>query len=156
VAERGVRVLPIGPAQQTMSSGHFDALIAHPCVKWVGAVPYADLPRHLSAATTCLLTYTDTEFNRASFPLKALEYLTAGRRVVVTDLPALRWLGTNLVTIAYGRQAFADAVVQPLAEPFTTVEVARRRELAAGHTWTQRGRSFAEASGLVTSDGVTS
>ena len=85
VAERGVRVLPIDPAQQTMSSGHFDALIANASVKWVGAVPYADLPRHLSAATTCLLPHTDTEFNRASFPLKALGYLAAGRRVVGTD-----------------------------------------------------------------------
>lgn len=156
VAERGVRVLLVGPAQETMSSGHFDALIAHPSVQWVGAVPYADLPRHLSAATTCLLPYTDTEFNRASFPLKALEYLAAGRRVVGTDLPALRWLGTDLVTIADGPQAFVDAVVQSLAEPLTAAEVARRRELAAGHTWTQRARSFAEASGLVTSDEVTS
>ncbi len=148
VAERGVRVLLIGPAQETMSSGHFDALKAHPSVQWVGAVPYADLPRHLSEATTCLLPYTDTEFNRASFPLKALEYLAAGRRVVGTDLPALRWLETDLVTIADGPEAFADAVVQSLVDPLTADEVARRRELAAGHTWTQRARTFAESTGL--------
>lgn len=149
VAERGIRVVLVGPAQETMSSGHFDALLAHPRVDWLGPQPYAALPLVLSEATTGILPYTATEFNRASFPLKALEYLAAGRRVVGTDLPALRWLDTDLVTVADGRQAFADAVVASLATPLSTQEMETRRSFAAQHTWTSRAQAFAEATGLL-------
>jgi teichuronic acid biosynthesis glycosyltransferase TuaH len=149
VADRGVRVRLIGPVQETLTTGHFDTLLAHPFVEWLGPLPYAALPAALSDVTTCLLPYTATEFNRASFPLKALEYLAAGRRVVSTELPALRWLDTELVTVAEGRAAFADAVVASVANPLTAAEVQVRRELAARHTWAARARTFAEATGLV-------
>ena len=149
VADRGVRVRLIGPVQETLTTGHFDTLLAHPSVEWLGPLPYAALPEALANVTTCLLPYTATDFNRASFPLKALEYLAAGRRVVGTDLPALHWLDTDLVTVAEGRSAFADAVVASVAAPLAAPEVAQRREFAARHTWSARARTFAEATGLV-------
>ena len=39
-----------------------------------------------------LTPYAQSAFNEASFPLKTLEYLAAGRPAVVSDLPAHRWL----------------------------------------------------------------
>ena len=44
-------------------------------------MPYDKLGSALADVTVCLLPYADTDFNRASFPLKILEYLAAGRRV---------------------------------------------------------------------------
>ena len=43
-----------------------------------------------------LTPYADTPFNEASFPLKTLEYFSAGLPVVSTDLPGSRWLRDDL------------------------------------------------------------
>jgi teichuronic acid biosynthesis glycosyltransferase TuaH len=148
VAETGLRLLMIGPRQTTMQDGHFAALARHPNVEWVGAVPYVDLPDALADTTTCLLPYGDSDFNRASFPLKVLEYLAAGRRVVSTDLPAIEWLDTDLVTVAASPAAFAEAVRASLSAPLTSEEVDRRRAFASTHTWENRVRQLAGLLGL--------
>lgn len=149
LARTGAPVKVIGPVQETMTRGHFDELLAHPGVEWLGPQPYAALPRLLSDVTTCVLPYTDSAFNRASFPLKALEYLAAGRRVVGTDLPALRWLGTEHVHVATDRHDFVTAVTRSLSTPLGEEEVAARKGYAAGHTWEQRAEQFARACGLL-------
>lgn len=154
VVDAGMHLRLVGPVQETMSHGHFDALLADERVEWLGARPHAELPQVLSDVTTCLLPYADTAFNRASFPLKALEYLAAGRRVVGTDLPALRWLDTGLVTTVSDVAGFAGAVRESLSTPLTTHEIAARREFAAGHSWQQRAHTFAVASGLAPVSGA--
>lgn len=148
LADLDVRVVLIGPKQGTLSSGRFDRLLAHPRVEWRGRLPYADLPAALSEVTTCLLPYTDSEFNRASFPLKALEYLAAGRRVVSTDLPAIEWLATDLVEVARTPEEFTSAVLRSLHTPLGAEEIAARRRFASRHTWEQRAHIFADAVGL--------
>lgn len=145
VAREGVRVKLIGPAQETMRSGLFDDVLAGPNVSWLGPRAYADLPRLLDDVTTCLLPYANTPFNRASFPLKILEYLAAGRRVVATDLPAVRWLDTDLVTIAQDGSSFARSVVHSLRRPLHQDEVSVRRSFAREHAWAARARLLAEA-----------
>ena len=65
------------------------------------------------------MPYRDTPFNRGSFPLKTLEYLAAGRAVVATDLPAIRWLNTDLISVATTPAAFADHVARLASEPRT-------------------------------------
>lgn len=145
VAERGVRLRIVGPTQETLSRGHFDGLRGRPNVEWTGPVPYAALPAVLSDVTTGLLPYGDTAFNRASFPLKVLEYLAAGRRVVSTDLPAIRWLGTEHVTVAADPRAFADAVEASMSTPLLAAEVEARRDFARAHTWERRAETLMRA-----------
>lgn len=147
VAATGVRLRMIGPRQTTLPGGHLRVLSGGN-VEWTGPVPYDDLPAHLADTVTCLVPYGDTDFNRASFPLKILEYLAAGRRVVATDLPAVRWLDTDLIEVASGPDAFAAAVRRSLETPLTAEEIARRRAFAAGHSWRSRVAVLAEALGL--------
>jgi teichuronic acid biosynthesis glycosyltransferase TuaH len=97
-----------------------------------------------------LVPYRDTVFNRASFPLKTLEYLAAGRGAVATDLPAIRWLHTDLVDVASDPVAFADAVDRALPLPRSSSLVARRQALARDHGWDRRAAAFAAAIGLDT------
>ena len=144
VADSGVDLLLIGPRQETMTAGLFDAVLSRPNVRWAGPVPYADLPASLAEVSTCLLPYADSEFNRASFPLKILEYLAAGRRVVSTGLPAVRWLDTDLVDVADTPASFAAAVAASTAEPLRSDEIAGRRAFAAGHSWESRAGTLAE------------
>jgi glycosyltransferase involved in cell wall biosynthesis len=148
VADRDCTVLLVGPRQRTSTPGLLDALLARPNVCWVGGQDYANLPSVLAAADVWMVPYGDSDFNRASFPLKLLEYLAAGRRVVATDLPAVRWLDTDLVSVASTAGGFADAVQAALAEPLTAAESARRIEFASGHGWPERIRLLAESIAL--------
>ena len=54
--------------------------------------------------------YAESPFNRASFPLKTLEYLAAGLGVVSTDMPSARWLNTSLISLQSEPHDFALAV----------------------------------------------
>jgi teichuronic acid biosynthesis glycosyltransferase TuaH len=148
VARTGVQLLFVGARQTTMSSGHFDSIFALPNVRWLGAVPYSSLPEVLSQVTTCVLPYSDSAFNRASFPLKALEYLAAGRRVISSDLPAVRWLDTELISIAHGTEDFARLVEESLATPLTPAEIDERKSFAHTHSWESRVKILASALGL--------
>jgi teichuronic acid biosynthesis glycosyltransferase TuaH len=121
----------------------FAALAARPNVRHVGAKPFAGLPGYLRVIDVGLTPYADTPFNRASFPLKTLEYLAAGRDVVSAPLPANAWLDSDLVTEATGAPAYAAATRRALGRPRTGAVAQRRREFAARHSWAHRARALA-------------
>jgi len=114
------------------------SLLARPNVRWVGAKPFDQLASYLRLIDVGLVPYTGSAFNRGSFPLKTLEYLAAGRAVVATDLPAIRWLSTDLIRIAAGPVPFADQVGCLLDEPRTPAVLAGRQAFAARHSWALR------------------
>ncbi len=103
------------------------------------------IPGYLRLIDVGLVPYADTPFNRGSFPLKTLEYLAAGRAAVSTPMPSTRWLGTDLITMASGPDAFADAVDKALDEPRTPELVRARREFAARHSWPRRAAEMRAA-----------
>ena len=77
------------------------------------------------------MPYGRTEFNKHSFPMKTLEYLSAGRPVVATSLPAIRWLDTDLVPLADTPEAFARG--RPRGGPARDAAlVLRRRAVRRG------------------------
>jgi teichuronic acid biosynthesis glycosyltransferase TuaH len=80
--------------------------------------------------------------------MKTLEYLAAGRPVVSTSLPAVRWLDTDLVTLADTPDAFGASVMRDAALVHDPALVRRRREFAARHSWAQRAERFAGLLGL--------
>lgn len=150
VADTGTRLRLIGPKQRTLTAGSFDSLIERHNVTWTGGLPYRELPAALADVTTCLLPYADNEFNRSSFPLKLLEYLAAGRRVVSTSLPATRWLDTGLIEVADEPARYALITAQSLSYPLTEEEAATRRSFAANHTWKSRVQTLLDETGLRT------
>jgi teichuronic acid biosynthesis glycosyltransferase TuaH len=149
IAWRGTSLLLVGPRQATYDLRRLGPLLERPNVRWIGGRPYDDLPRYMQAIDVGIVPYTHSAFNQASFPLKVLEYLAAGRSVVATDLPAIRWLDTDLVAVADEPEAFADAVDAAAATARDAALVARRRELARAHDWSGRVETIARAIGLV-------
>jgi teichuronic acid biosynthesis glycosyltransferase TuaH len=145
VADRGRSLLLVGPKDPTFEPQRFDALVSRPNVSWVGPKPFDALPSYFRAIDVGVVPYGDSPFNRGSFPLKTLEYLAAGRAVVSTDLPATRWLDTNLVAIASAPEAFADHVERLLEEGAKSGLTASRKEFAAKHSWPVRAGEFYEA-----------
>jgi len=119
-----------------------DRLLTGEGVTWHGPVPFEELPARLARMGVGLTPYADSEFNRSSFPLKILEYLAAGLPVVSTDLAAVRWLDTDLITVARDPQDFARHVREILARPADPAERARRIAFAAGHSWDARAQQL--------------
>lgn len=148
VADRGCSLLLVGPRQATFEIDRMAALLGRPNVCWVGAKPFEALPGYMRIIDVGLTPYADTTFNRASFPLKTLEYLAGGRAAVATDLPATRWLDTPLVRIASSPDGFASAVQTELGEARTPELVASRRSFASSHSWSSRAEEFATVLGV--------
>jgi teichuronic acid biosynthesis glycosyltransferase TuaH len=138
VAERGLALLLVGPVNPDFEPDRFAALRRRANVCWVGPKPFEALPGYLRSMDVGLVPYRDSLFNRGSFPLKTLEYLAAGRAVVATDLPAIRWLNTSLISVATAPSAFADLVGRLAGEPRTQELIERRQAFAAEHSWARR------------------
>ncbi len=173
LAGAGVSLLIVGPHDPRWEPERFAALTARPGVRHTGRVPGEEVPSYLAAIDIGLTPYTGSPFNRASFPLKTLEYLAAGRPVVSTDLPGSRWLADDLagagqpaseiLALAATPAGIVSAVRAMAAGPGGAGEPAgtggplaegeqRRREqcwaFATRHSWARRAGAMAEAIGL--------
>lgn len=144
VADRGWTLMMVGPKDPEFEPERLDALLARPNVQWVGPKPFNVLPGYFRLIDVGLVPYRDIPFNRGSFPLKTLEYLAAGRGVVASDLPAIRWLDTDLISVASEPDAFADCVERLLRENPPQALLARRRALASRHSWANRAAEMYE------------
>ena len=144
VAAAGMSLLLVGPKDPGFEPERFDRLAARANVAHIGPRPFEQLPSYLGAIDVGLVPYGPTEFNRWSFPMKTLEYMAAGLPVVATSLPAVRWLDTDLVSIADSPPVFASCALRDAATARDGRLVARRREFARRHSWTERAGRMAE------------
>ena len=153
VARANVGLLLVGPIDPRYMRADVEALLERPNVHHVGPVPFEEVPRWLAQIDVGLTPYSASDFNRASFPLKTLEYLAAGIPVVSTDLPASQLLrrDTNQVWIARDSAAFAEAVHEAARAAHIPELVSKRRAAAARYSWAARAEQFARLVGLTNS-----
>ena len=166
LSDAGFSLLLVGPRDPRWEPRRFAELAGRPGVHYTGRVPAADVPGYLAAIDVGLTPYTASAFNRASFPLKTLEYLAAARPVVSTDLPSARWLQDDLaraglagpgeppdaiMTLASTPAEFVTAVRRMVPGPHAEREQARRaqcRAFATRHSWARRAEALAAAIGF--------
>jgi glycosyltransferase involved in cell wall biosynthesis len=144
VVNAGLSLLMVGPIDPMFEPTRTLALLERPKVQWVGPKAHHALPSYLNAIDVGLVPYTRSAFNLGSFPLKTLEYLSAGLPVVSTDLPATRWLATDLVAIDSSAPGFAEAVRRSARLRRDPDAIRQRREFAASHDWSCRARDLAQ------------
>jgi teichuronic acid biosynthesis glycosyltransferase TuaH len=174
VADAGYSLLLVGPYDARWERDGFAALTAPPNVRYAGRVPAEAVPSYLASIDVGLIPYSSSAFNRASFPMKTLEYFSAGLPVVSTDLPGSQWLRDSL---ASSDPAHADQLMALTSDPGEFVAAVRRlaggpgsqagprgaaapgpepsrsaaaRTFAGQHSWPRRADAFAEAIGLRT------
>ena len=174
IADAGFSLLIVGPLDQRWEQRRFKELVNRSHVYYTGPVPAEAVPSYLAAIDVGITPYRDTPFNRASFPLKTLEYLGAGVPVVSTDIPAAQWLRADLtrgkqarwadhiMTLASNNADFVKAIRQIAASngPSTAdggllgsaikdpIRANQCIAFAAGHTWESRAKSLASVIGL--------
>ena len=165
LSDAGFALLLVGPRDPRWEPQRFAELTSRPGVHYTGRVPAASVPAYLAAIDVGITPYAGSDFNRASFPLKTLEYLAAGRPVVSTDLPGARWLLDDLaralavtgerpaeiMTLARTPAEFVSAVRQMVPGPRGEHDQARGercRAFATRHSWARRADAMAAALGL--------
>lgn len=110
-------------------------LLSNKNVYWLNSKPYALLPGYLHQAAALLLPRTEDEHSLASDPLKLYEYLSTGKPVVSTGLPAVDEFRRFVYVAAKG--GFSSKIDQAVTEHNN--ELARRQiEIAKNHSWPAR------------------
>ncbi|MEV7662439.1 glycosyltransferase [Paenarthrobacter sp. NPDC089316] len=144
LADAGVDILVIGPRTDSnpVTGQRLEAFLGRENVDWRGPTTPANLAQLLRLASVGITPYADTEFNRSSFPLKTLEYLSAGLPVVATDLPSLRSLECSGLAIAGSAMEFVDLVQAALQSPPDSRQRAEMRRIAEANSWEVRAASL--------------
>ncbi len=174
IADAGLSLLVVGPKDPRWEPERFAALIGRPGVHYAGPVPAEEVPSYLAVIDVGITPYRDSPFNQASFPLKTLEYLSAGRPAVSTDLRSAQWLKADLETrepetddeqillLADDAANFVNAVrsltggtggpvhtnYRPGSSQVTEARADACRTFAERHSWSRRADAFASAIGL--------
>ncbi|BAO44265.1 glycosyltransferase [Thiolapillus brandeum] len=117
-----------------------------PNVEFVGEVPYTDLPGWLYAFDVCLIPFRVTELTRCTNPVKAYEYLAAGKPVVGTKLPELLEMD-GMVRVAEDSQGFLQELEFALGEKDDEELTQKRKRWAEQHDWHHRAGQLDQAIG---------
>ena len=147
VAASGTDLTVIGPRTERDAAvgARLDALLSRSNVTWLGEMSAAAAAEQLGTVTAGITPYADSEFNRASFPLKTLDYLAAGLPVVATDLPAARWLDTGHIALESSPEGFAAAVKRLVGETPDPVLIRQRQGIARENSWDSRAGTLLQA-----------
>ena len=117
-------------------------------VRFLGEKPYAELPTWLAQFDVCLIPFKVNELTLATNPVKAYEYLSAGKPVVSIDLPEMAQFGSCVYTAQTAAQ-FTDQVAMALSETARPFQADANFELriafAKTQTWASRAQSLLEA-----------
>lgn len=108
-------------------------------IKFVGEVPYEQVPAQLARFDVCMIPFKITELIKATNPVKVYEYLAAGRPVVATPIPELMVLGDK-VAIASTADEFAAKLQKGLQVCSEITD--KWRHWAATQDWSVRAREF--------------
>jgi len=116
--------------------------LAHlPNIKFVGEIPYNQLPYYLHGFDVCLLPFKINTLTLATNPVKIYEYLSAGKPVVTVPLPEMKQLG-ELVKVVDDTEAFLSAISNILDNPEEQTEISNRQKFAEKQTWSHRVREL--------------
>ncbi len=121
-------------------------------VKFLGEIPYKQLPAYAHAFDVCLLPFKVIPLTLATNPVKAYEYLSMGKPVVSTDLPEVREMG-SVCTVATDASDFVTQIKKSLDTPGTP-EI--RQAFAQEQTWAHRAQALIAASEDTTHDPLVS
>lgn len=159
ISDAGYSLLMVGPLDPRWEPARMRDLKRRPTVRYVGPVPSDVLRSYLAGVDVGITPYRDTPFNRASFPLKNLDYLSAGVPAITADLPAARWLRESLLSDVPGEIADRVLVLARSRTDYVTAIRAMTEDaeipfhhciaFAEHHSWPRRAQELAAGIGLL-------
>lgn len=107
-------------------------------IRFLGLKRHDELAEWIRRFDVCLIPFRKLPIALAANPIKAYEYMAAGKPVVSTDLPECR-LMEPYVDVAADRRTFIRMVARRLEEPGGETP---RRQFALQNTWERRGAAI--------------
>ncbi|MBV9171505.1 MAG: glycosyltransferase, partial [Chloroflexi bacterium] len=107
-----------------------------PNVHFPGEQRYAELPAYLHAFDVCIIPFKKTALTDATNPVKLFEYLSAGKRVVATELDELKHY-SEYVTLASNLGEWLAGIEAALHDSDTGAKE-RRIAFARENSWAAR------------------
>lgn len=115
-------------------------------VRIAGEVGYRELPAHLARASVGIIPFRTNQLTRMTDPVKAYEYLAAGRPVVSSIPFETEGLPAPLVQRpAPTVDAWARSIRSALAVASDPAAAQAARAFAAAHSWTHRAAELEQA-----------
>lgn len=111
-------------------------LKSHQNIIFTGEVAYEKLPYYLYAFDVCIIPFKVIPLTLATNPVKAYEYLSAGKPVVSVNLPELHEF-SNLIKLADNYQEFIQQIKDALDED-SPQKMIERKNFASQQTWMSR------------------
>lgn len=116
-------------------------------IKLLGEKPYDTLPKYLKDFDVCIIPFdTSTDLIKATNPVKFYEYLSAGKKIVSTEIPELEPYRNEYVYMANEDEKFADYVRKCLSGEDSLRSPKECADFAQKHDWQERYEKFKEAS----------
>lgn len=151
----GIAGLIVGGHPGERDRARIDALVADlglsDRVAITGLLPFPEVRARLRDAAILVLPNSASAISeRYTSPLKLFEYLTLGRPIVASDLPAIREILTHertaLLVPPDDPAALAGALERLAADPDLAEALGRAaRDLAASYSWPERARRLEAA-----------
>lgn len=112
-------------------------------VSFLGEKKYEELPKYLRDYDVCLIPFKDDiDLIKATNPVKFYEYLSAGKKIVATDIPELRPYEGNLVKLAKDKEEFFKFVNELIEKVDTDDEIKERIEFAKQNDWSEKAKTI--------------
>lgn len=102
-------------------------------IKFIGEVPFSELPSYASIFDVGMISFVINELTIACNPLKLLEYLSLTIPVVSTDLPEVKKFEEDVI-IAGNYDEFVQGIQRSLTLTDDSLSQ-RRREVAKKYSW---------------------
>lgn len=131
-------IVLVGPSKVDVSK-----LEAVSNIYLLGDKSYADLPNYLRAFDVCVIPFSLSELTTDTNPVKAYEYLSAGKPVVSTPLPEMDQF-KDVVYIADTCADFIKQIQNGLNETNDSQLVKLRMKSVANETWDIRFQSVTD------------
>jgi teichuronic acid biosynthesis glycosyltransferase TuaH len=110
-------------------------------LRYLGRVPYSDLPGYVQQFTVALIPFVVDELTRPLNPNKLYEYSAAGKPVVSMNYSSTIETLSDLIFVADSHAAFGSAIGKALKKPIDE----RRLQLARDNSWDQVSKSMLTA-----------
>lgn len=125
---------------------HRQEMEKHANIKLLGEKKYKDLPEHLAYFDVCLIPFdTSTDLIKATNPVKFYEYLSAGKKIVATEIPELMPYRDKYVYMSNDNERFLRYVTMCLEGKDSLEEADVCIGFARENDWQKRFENFANA-----------
>lgn len=127
-------------------SAHRQKLEKYSNIRLIGEVPYSELLPWLDLFDVCLIPFdTSTDLIKATNPVKFYEYLSAGKKIVATEIPELMPYKDQFVYLENDPDKFCDKVALCLNNQDSLADRESMFEFARENDWDCRAEDFEAA-----------